>query len=178
MAQLLATAGSNSSTSINLQLVRHTLNSFGGHEVSLIDGSDLDIPLYSEDLEREHGFPEAIRELYDKLRSCRGLILSVNEHNSNPSAYTKNLLDWLSRLDRKFMAGIPVLLMSTSRGKRGAQTSREITARMLERFGAADLVQFGLPGFHEVFRPGQGITDPALSAAHEEAMEAFRECIQ
>lgn len=178
MAQLLATAGSNSSTSINLQLVRHTLGYFDGHPTDLIDGSRLDIPMYSEDREKQDGFPLAIKELYAQLRACDGLVLSVNEHNSNPSAYTKNLLDWLSRLDRKFMEGIPVLLMSTSGGKRGAQSSREITARMLERFGAEHLVQFGMPGFHEVFRATEGILDPVLRMAHEEAIEAFRELIE
>ena len=178
MAQLLATAGSNSSTSINFELVRHTLASFASHRADLVDGSQLDIPLYSEDLEKRHGFPDAIRDLHGKLRNCDGLILSVNEHNSNPSAYTKNLLDWLSRLERKFMAGVPVLLMSASGGKRGAQSSREITARMLERFGAEQIVQFSLPGFHEVFEASQGILDPVLRAAHEEAIEAFRELIE
>lgn len=178
MAELLATAGSNSSYSINFQLVRHTLGSYGSHPTDLIDGSRLEIPLYSEDRERESGFPDPVRGLYQKLRSCRGLILSVNEHNSNPSAYTKNLLDWLSRLDRNFMAGIPVLLMSTSRGKRGGQSSREITARMLERFGAGQIVQFSLPGFREVFRSPNGIVDPVLNAAHQEAVEAFRDLIE
>jgi NAD(P)H-dependent FMN reductase len=178
MAKLLATAGSNSSTSINLKLVRHTLGSFAGHEVDLVDGSQLDIPLYSEDREKKQGFPDAIRDLHAKLRNCDGLILSVNEHNSNPSAYTKNLLDWLSRLERKFMAGVPVLLMSASGGKRGAQSSREITARMLERFGAEQIAQFSLPGFHEVFRVSEGILDPALKLAHQQAVEAFREWVE
>lgn len=178
MAQILATAGSNSSTSINLQLVRHTLGSLGSHQIDLIDGSQLNIPLYSEDREREAGFPEALEDLYARLRACDGLVLSVNEHNSNPSAYTKNLLDWLSRRDRKFMAGIPVLLMSASGGKRGAQSSREITARMLERFGAEHLVEFGLPGFHEVFKASEGILDPDLNAAHQEAVGAFRELVE
>lgn len=174
MAQLLATAGSNSSTSINLHLVRHTLGYFPDYETALVDGAALTIPIYSEDRERGEGFPEAIRFFYNKLRGSGGLIFSVNEHNSNPSAYTKNLLDWLSRLDRQFMAGLPVLLMSASGGKRGAQSSREITARMLERFGAEQLVLFGLPGYHEVFRPAQGILDPALRAEHEAAVAAFR----
>ena len=156
----------------------HTLGSFASHEVDLVDGSRLDIPLYSEDRQREQGFPDAIRDFYAKLRNSHGLILSVNEHNSNPSAYTKNLLDWLSRLDRKFMAGIPVLLMSASGGRRGAQSSREITARMLERFGAGQIVQFSLPGFHEVFRVPQGILDPVLDTAYQEAVEAFREWVE
>ena len=178
MAQLLATAGSNSSTSINFQLVRHTLQFLERHPTDLVDGSSLDIPLYSEDREKQDGFPRAIKEFYSRLRACEGLVLSVNEHNSNPSAYTKNLLDWLSRLDRKFMEGIPVLLMSASGGKRGAQSSREITARMLERFGAAHIVQFSLPGFHEVFKASRGILDPDLNSAHQEAIEAFRKHIE
>lgn len=178
MAQLLATAGSNSSTSINFQLVRHTLGFLQSHPTDLVDGSTLDIPLYSEDREKQDGFPLAIRDFYSRLRACDGLVLSVNEHNSNPSAYTKNLLDWLSRLDRKFMAGIPVLLMSASGGKRGAHSSREITARMLERFGAEHIVQYSLPGFHDLFSASEGILDPVLKSAHEAAIEAFREHIE
>jgi len=61
--------------------------------------------MYSEDYEREKGFSNSLIEFKNDIQDSKGIILSVNEHNSNPSAYFKNLIDWLSRVDRKFIDG-------------------------------------------------------------------------
>ncbi|MBC2840434.1 NADPH-dependent FMN reductase [Robiginitalea sp. SC105] len=173
MADILATAGSNSSTSINLQLVRYTASLITGHPVEVKDLAREAFPMYSEDLERTSGFPAGIEALHKRLGRADGLILSVNEHNSNPSAFTKNMLDWLSRIDRAFLKGLPVLLLSTSGGKRGGQSSREVIAGMLPRFGADLAAEFSLPSFYETFDAESGILDPGLREAHQKALEVF-----
>ena len=103
MGSLLATAGSNSSASINYQLVRYTASLVDSHPVELLELAEIDFPMYDQDSERNTGFPDPILKLLDTVRGCDGLILSVNEHNGNPSAFTKNILDWLSRKDRNFL---------------------------------------------------------------------------
>lgn len=173
MARILALAGSNSSTSINFELVRHTTTEIRGHELQLVELARKHYPMYSEDLERDSGIPEGIEELYQWLKTADGLLLSVNEHNGNPSAFTKNFLDWLSRRDRSFMENLPVFLMSTSRGRGGAQSSRERVEQMLTRFGAQIVSQFSLPSFNHTFRKGEGITDSDLKTAHAESRDAF-----
>ncbi|WP_321538660.1 NAD(P)H-dependent oxidoreductase [Flavobacterium piscinae] len=51
------------------------------------------------------GFPLQSTKFTNIFKQREGLVISVNEHNSNPSAFFKNVLDWLSRLDRKFLDG-------------------------------------------------------------------------
>src|SRR5690606_1728932 len=79
------------------------------------------------------------------------LVISVNEHNGMVSAYFKNTIDWLSRLDRKFLEGKKVLLMSTSNGKRGAASALEYTKNILPRFGATVDESFSIPFYSENF---------------------------
>src|SRR5690606_16527843 len=105
MASILAFAGSNSSTSINFKLVRHTVSLVEDHVIQLKDMAQYPFPLYSQDKQRENGFTPAMEEFKEEVAWAEGIILSVNEHNGNPSAYFKNLMDWLSRMDRKFMEG-------------------------------------------------------------------------
>lgn len=173
MGSLLATAGSNSSTSINYQLVRYTASLVDSHPVELLELAEIDFPMYDQDSERNTGFPDPILKLLDTVRGCDGLILSVNEHNGNPSAFTKNILDWLSRKDRNFLAGIKVMLMSASPGKRGGQSSRSVVAAMLPRFGGEVVSEFSLPSFFENFDTDRGILPEDLRNAHREALDTF-----
>ncbi|MBT8209590.1 MAG: NAD(P)H-dependent oxidoreductase, partial [Eudoraea sp.] len=109
MATIIAFAGSNSSTSINYQLVKYTVGLVEEHQVQLLNLANFPFPMYSEDQERKWGFSNSLVEFKDDLKNAAGLVLSVNEHNGSPSAYFKNVLDWLSRVDRKFLEDTPVL---------------------------------------------------------------------
>ncbi len=173
MGTLLATAGSNSSTSINYQLVRYSASLVDSRPVELLELAGIRFPMYSQDREREAGFPEPVMELLEKIRACSGLILSVNEHNGNPSAFTKNILDWLSRKDRNFLEGKKVMLMSASPGRRGGQSSRAVIAGMLPRFGAEVVSEFSLPSFQDNFHPDRGILNEELRGAHNKALKTF-----
>ena len=173
MSAILALAGSNSSTSINFKLVQYTAGLIGDKQVQLLDMANYPFPLYSEDNEREMGFSNSLVELRDDIIKANGVILSVNEHNSNPSAYFKNVLDWLSRLEKKFLEDTEVLLMSTSPGKRGAIGSLETIEKLLPRFGANISTTFSLPSFYENFDPEKGITDSALAEKHKMALAQF-----
>ncbi len=123
MAAILAFAGSNSSTSINFRLVKLTASLVQDHEVQVLNMANYPFPMFSEDVEKQEGYSNSLVELKHDVQNADGLILSVNEHNGNPSAYFKNVLDWLSRLDRNFLQGTKILLMSTSGGKRGGKGS-------------------------------------------------------
>lgn len=173
MSHLLAFAGSNSSRSINFQLVKYTVNSIVDREVRLLDMADMVLPVFSEDLERDEGYPPILSTLLENIRQADGLILSVNEHNGNPSAFFKNMLDWLSRMDRSFLSGTPVLLMSTSKGRKGGAASLEIVKALLPRFGGEVVASFSLPSFNHNFIGSDGITDRELANAHKTALELF-----
>ena len=173
MARILALAGSNSSTSINHALVVYAAERITGHTVRVRKMADSDFPMYSEDREKASGIPEDILELYARIRESDALVISVNEHNGNPSAFTKNFLDWLSRHDRNFLEGLQVFLMSTSPGKRAAQSSHAVIAAMLPRFGADIAAVFSLPAFRENFKAGEGILNPDLVSEFDSALHDF-----
>ncbi len=173
MATILAFAGSNSSTSINFQWVKHTVSLIEGHKIQLLNMANFPFPMYSVDYEKEHGFSNSLIELKDDIAQAAGIIISVNEHNSNPSAFFKNLIDWLSRLDRRFLSEKPVLLMSTSGGKRGGASSLEVVKNLLPRFGAEIVGTFSLPSFNENLDAQKGVVDPELAKAHAAVLEEF-----
>ncbi len=177
MAEILAFAGSNSSTSINLQLVRFTTSLLKEHDFQLLDMSYYPFPMYSEDEEKRNGFSNSLVELKETIDKVDGLLISVNEHNSNPSAYFKNLVDWLSRLERKFLVDKKIFLMSTSGGKRGGAGALEVTKSLLPRFGAEISATFSLPSYYENFND-DGIVDVSLRNEHQAALNAFLETLK
>ncbi len=151
MSTILAFAGSNSSTSINHQLVTYLTTQLKETSFELFKLSDMDLVIYSEDEERDNGFPTSISQIYKHIQTSEGLIISVNEHNSNPSAFFKNVLDWLSRLDRKFLESKKIFLLSTSNGARGGMSSLEVVKQMLPRFGGEIVDSYSFPSFNQNF---------------------------
>jgi len=110
-------------------------------------------------------------KLKEKISKADALIVSVNEHNSGPSAYFKNFMDWLSRLDRNYLENTKVLLMSTSPGKRGAIGAHEYVKEAFSRVGAEIVSTFSLPGFHSNFDEAKGILDSDLALLHQNAVD-------
>ena len=173
MASILALAGSNSSTSVNFKLVKYTTSLINDHEVELLNMASITFPMYSEDREKQLGFPEALVKLKEKIEKADALIISVNEHNSGPSAYFKNVLDWLSRADRNYLENTQVFLMSASPGKRGAVSAKEYVLKSLPRVGGTVAATFSLPSFYTNFNEEQGIIEAELSQAFTKALESF-----
>ncbi|THD67758.1 NADPH-dependent oxidoreductase [Robertkochia marina] len=172
--KILAFAGSNSSTSINYQLVKYTVSLIKGHEIQLYNMANMPFPMYSADAEKNDGFKNSLVEFKDEIQKADKIILSVNEHNGGPSAYFKNLLDWLSRLDKKFADGASIFLMSTSPGKGGAQSSRSYAEKALPWFGATIEGTFSLPSFNHTFDINTGsISNEELKAEHQQKLEEF-----
>lgn len=178
MAQIMAFAGSNSSTSINFQLVTYTVEQIDSHETRVVNLAHFPFPMYSEDLEKEAGFPQGLIALKDQLAKAEGLVLSVNEHNSGPSAYFKNVVDWLSRIDRNFLQDTKIFLMATSGGKRGATGSLTFMAKLLPRFGGELTSTFSLPRYYDNFKPGDGILEAGLRKAHRQQLDDFLSALQ
>ena len=133
---------------------------------------DYQLPLFSEDIEREKGYSVDLKMLYNKIKEADALVISVNEHNGMISAYFKNILDWLSRLDRNFLEGKKIMLMSTSRGKRGGASALEYTKNVLPRFGATVIESFSFPSYSENF------SEETNSISNEVLMLGFTDVIQ
>jgi NAD(P)H-dependent FMN reductase len=168
--KILAFAASNSSTSINKQFVTSVAKYYKEKEdfVEIIDLRDYDVPLFSQDLEREIGTPSQATSFAAKIDGADFILISYAEHNGNYCAAYKNITDWTSRIaGRKLFNGKPVFLMATSNGARGGQSVLEIATQRLPRDGAEVLETFSLPEFSKNFEPGKGIINPLLRSQLE-----------
>lgn len=144
--KIIAFAGSNSKKSINRELLKHVANRIEICAVETIDLRDFDAPIYSDIIEDE-GIPQPIVDLHQKLLSADGYIFASPEHNGFTPAFLKNILDWLSRIDRKTFGDKPMLFMSASPGGRAGQSVREKLMTLLPRWGANVVAQFGIGNF-------------------------------
>lgn len=174
MSYILTFAGSNSSKSINYKLAKFTASLVQEQEVRLRNMANYPFPMYSEDYEKEQGFSNSLIEFKNEISASKGLIIAVNEHNSYPSAYFKNLLDWLSRVDTKFLEDKKIFLLATSNGGRGAIGALEVAEKMLTRCKGEVVSSFSLPKFSTNFDEEIGITNAELAKIFEEKLNTFK----
>ena len=109
MKSILAFAGSNSSSSINQKFLEYVVSEITEHKTKILKLVNYPMPIYSEDQEK-NGFPGMVLGLKQEISEVDALIISVNEHNGSWSTFFKNVIDWLSRLDRNFLEGKKILL--------------------------------------------------------------------
>ncbi len=143
----IAFAGSNSSKSINQKLIYYAASQIDS--VEIIHLTNYNIPMYSMDIEEDKGIPEAVKKLDAKLATADYFIISVCEHNGNMSAFFKNIMDWLSRHNHKFMDNKKITLFSTSPGKGGGASALAAAQKMLPYFGAEIIATASLPSFYQ-----------------------------
>lgn len=175
MKKILAFAGSNSGTSINHTLVQFAASQINSHEVKIIKLTDFPLEMYSADLEKEKGFPLNLKLLLQEIEKADALIVSVNEHNSAPSAFFKNVLDWLSRIKYTFLEDKKILLMSTSPGKGGAAKSLEYVKEAISnRYKGTIVESFSFPSFNENFSKAEHkITNETLALGFTDILQNF-----
>lgn len=177
MKKILAFSGSNSSVSINQQLLEHILDRVPGHEIDMIKLTDYPLPIYSRDIEVNEGIPGNVKRIKELIDAHDSLIIAVNEHNGASSAFFKNNIDWLSRLKKDFLNGKQILLFSTSPGKRGAQSSLEYTRNIFARFGGQVIESFSFPSFNDNFEDGKVINE-VLDMGIEDVLTTFAHQIE
>ena len=134
--KILAFAGSNSSKSINKDLVIYTTTFFKGDIVEILDLNDYEMPLFSSDRATTNGIHQLALDFAKKIDESDLLIISLAEHNGSYSVAFKNIFDWVSRIqNRKAFGNKPILLMATSPGARGGATVLEAAKGTFPYFG-------------------------------------------
>ena len=93
------------------------------------------------------------------------------------SAAFKNIMDWISRLEKGIWSNKPMLLMATSPGGRGGKSVLEIAENSFPRRGANVIASFSLPSFNDNFDEDRGITDEALLEEFKGKLDAFKKVI-
>ncbi len=172
MKKILAFSGSNSSTSINQQLINYTAKLVSNGTVEVEDIRNYPLPIFSLDLEKE-GFPSNLEAFKNKIQAADAFIISSPEHNGSTPAVFKNLIDWLSRIEKKVFADKPVLLMSTSPGGRGGSSNLQLLEKQLPYQGANIVSSFSLGGFHDKMK--DGVLDEEEQQKLLQAIQLFEE---
>lgn len=151
MGNILAISGSNSTNSINQLLLEYAVNSAENLDITMIHLTNFEAPIYSSKIEQEQGFPDSIQELYELIKKHDAFIIAVPEHNGLMPAFFKNIMDWLSRVERKFFNNKPIVLLSTSPGVGGGRRGLEILKNFIGYFDGKVFGTFSLPLFYESF---------------------------
>lgn len=105
----LAFCGSTRSGSINQRTVKvmtSCLTSLGT-KVTEINLTNLGIPIYDGDLEKENGLPDGIVELQEQIHAHDGLLIGCPEYNGYMTPLLLNAIDWATRSSE----GSPDLLL-------------------------------------------------------------------
>lgn len=167
MKKIIAFSGSNSSTSINQQLVHAVSSLITTCDVEVIDLRDYLAPMYGIDLENEKGIPDSMLKLKQKLKEADGYIVSSPEHNGAMPAFLKNAIDWLSRIEKKVFDDKPVLFLSTSPGARGGQSALENLLAIMPYRGAKVVSGYSLGNFHDQVIDGELQPEPREAIVKE-----------
>ena len=172
--KILAFAGSNSTTSINKELVKYAATQLSTHEVKVIDLNDYEMPIYSQE-RQANGFPQQAIDFHKEIKDADGLVISLAEHNGNFSVALKNILDWVSRIEMPYLKDKKILLLATSPGGYGGGNVIEVGLKTFTHFASGEVVAHStFPSFYDHFKDGQ-IVNEDLKTKIDEKIAIF-EC--
>jgi len=173
MKKILALSGSNNPNSINEKLMTAALKEIHSPQTQRITSPVLDVPLFSLQ-EEEKGLPKPIKLLFKEFAQADGFIVASPEHNGLPTAFLKNLIDWISRIDQKFFGGKPVLLLSTSPGFNGGASHLRVLEKLLPIWGGNLTGSYSLGSFNHNFDPiNHKITNKEEAAKFQGVIQNF-----
>ncbi len=179
--KLLAFAASNSSQSINRQLVDYAIGLLadgeiegvpaGALEISTLDLNDFEMPIYSIDRQEAGGIPQAAHDFYNTLGAADALLISFAEHNGSYTVAFKNVFDWASRIDMRVYHDKPIVMLSTSPGGGGGGFVLRTAGHLAGYFGNEVLASLAVPRFGENFDTEAGVlSNSALDTELREAL--------
>lgn len=174
--RILAFAASNSSTSINRQLVEHAADRLRDHlgrdvELDLLDLDDHEMPLYGVDRERRDGVPAEANEFLARIAAADAVLVSFAEHNGTFTVAFKNVLDWASRVQPRIWQDRPLVLLATSPGPGGARSVLGAATSAAPFWGGDLRGALSVPRFHDAFDADRGeLADGDLAATLDEVL--------
>lgn len=149
--KILLFAASTRERSINRQLIRiaHQVAQNLGHEATLIDLKDFEMPFYNGDWESNHGLPPSTVHLKELIANSDALIIATPEYNGSFPALLKNTLDWASRAGgeedgRAVFAEKQVILMAATPGSRGGPRVLAALSQQMEVLKTNVIAQVGI----------------------------------
>ena len=177
MKEILAFGASNSRKSINKKIASYVGAQIEDTSIELLDLNDFDIPIYSIDIEKEKGIPEAVHRFKSNIDQADGIIISFAEHNGHYTAVFKNIFDWLTRINRNVWQNKPMFLLAAAPGSRGAKKVLDIAIIDMGRKGGDIVAAFSLPSIWDNYNENDGITDQKLKNAFEVQLSRFKKAL-
>ncbi|WCE31606.1 NADPH-dependent FMN reductase [Vibrio sp. SCSIO 43137] len=161
--KVIAFGATNSTTSINKKLAAYTAGLIDKSKVEVIDLNDFEMPIYSVEREQESGIHPLAEQFYNKISQADALVISFAEYNGTYTAAFKNILDWVSRINKKFYQGKPVIMLATSPGPGGASSVLSYALESAPYFDADVKGSLSFPDFFSNFDiEANRITNDAL----------------
>ena len=173
MNHIIAFGASSSRASINKQFVTWATSQLPDSEVNILDLNDYEMPIFSVDRENDGGIPEEAKRFKELIREADGIVISLAEHNGSYTAAFKNILDWMSRLDKPIWCDKPMFLLSTSPGGRGGMSVMASAEKSFPFQGARVTSTFSLPFFNKNFDQDKGLLDEQLLTDFNNKKELF-----
>ena len=177
MAKIIGISGSLRRSSFNAALLRAAATAAPpGTEIQV--ASIAGIPLYDGDVEREHGVPEVVAALKDRIATADGLLLVTPEYNSSVPGVFKNAIDWLSRPPKdipRVFGDKPTALMGATPGLGGTRLSQTAWLPILRTLGtrAWSGKQLYVAGAAQVFDAEGHIVDEKIKTLLSEFIQGF-----
>lgn len=149
--KILAIGATNSTESINKQLATYAAGLVTGAEVETLDLNDFEMPIYSQQREKNQGIPELAHQFFNKITESDAVVLSFAEYNGTYTAAFKNIFDWVSRINMKVYQGKPVAMLATSPGAGGASSVLASAVASAPYFDADVKGHLSIPSFYDNF---------------------------
>lgn len=167
--KVIAFGASTSSTSINKFLASYVAKLIPGADVEVLDINNYNVPMFSEDKEKEIGQAEGAKTFLADLAKADALVISFAEHNGYYPAAYKNLFDWSTRINQKVYQDIPAVYLATSPGPGGAQSVLAAANASAGYFGGNVKGSLSVASFYDKVDLAAGaVTDSELDAQLKE----------
>jgi chromate reductase len=170
---LVGLTNSCRSNSYNHMLLKHLKFIYQDQvDLDLFDISK--IPFYEDRAEANH-FSDEISDLANRLGQCHGLIVASPEYNHSVPARLKNTIDWMSRMPKKPLLRLPVMLISASTGLLGGVRVQYELRRIFEATDSRVMIkpEVFVGKVHEKFSSAGVCTDPETSDLIKNQLHSF-----
>jgi chromate reductase len=177
MTRIIGISGSLRKASFNAALLRAAADlAPAGTEVEI--ASIAGIPLYDGDIERDHGIPEAVATLKERIVGADALLLVTPEYNTSMPGVFKNAIDWLSRPPKdipRVFGDKPTALIGATPGMGGTRLSQSAWLPVLRTLGtrAWSGKQLYVAGATQVFDAEGRLVDEKIKKVLTEFMAGF-----
>ncbi len=173
---VLAFAGSLRRNSYNKMLLNNMV-SLGENIININIFDISEIPFFNQDIENEP--PEVIKELRKQVNNSEGVIIVTPEYNFSFSAITKNVIDWLSRVEKP-LDNKPVCICGASGGYFGTARAQLQLRPVLAAVNARVMSKPDLfiPNAQNIFSDGGEILDTTIQNNIKDFLQKFNNFIK